>query len=152
MVYYWSSFLGATCNEPDADFTWTSCLYCGTRGAKVIMRDHEQVCEKRPVCCVYQSNGCPFQGHAEDHRRHLVYCQFKEWINELAESCSERQLIQKNSRALQQKTVSVASRKLMGFILTLIPVRWRALLIKQSVVGMWKSALIAKTAFVKTIQ
>merc|ERR1712106_793053 len=77
MVYFWSSFLGATFNEPDADFTWTSCLYCGTRGAKVIMRDHEQVCEKRPVCCVYQSNGCPFQRHAEDHRRHLVYCQFK---------------------------------------------------------------------------
>ena len=78
MVYFWSSFLGATCTEPDDDFAWNTCLYCGMAGAKVIIRDHEQVCEKRPVHCVYQSNGCPFQGPADVHRRHLVDCQFKE--------------------------------------------------------------------------
>ena len=72
MVYFWSSFLGATQNE--SDFEWSQCPYCHVKGAQLLIRDHKTVCEKRPTHCLY----CSFSGPADIVRHHMVSCQHKD--------------------------------------------------------------------------
>ena len=75
MVYFWSSFLGATQNE--SDFEWSQCRYCPVKGAKLLIRDHQTVCAKRPTHCLY----CSFRGPADIVSRHMVSCQHKDNVS-----------------------------------------------------------------------